>query len=277
MSANYFLPDAFLRRLRALLAEPRLAGIDLESGARIAAHRRLLQEKKLIRDIFVEMYRFCAALDERWFSGAGARVELGAGASLIKDYFPEVITTDIMPARHLSLVLNAAAMPLAPASVRAFYAIDCFHHLPAPESFFQELRRCLAPGGGAVMIEPYYGPLARWLYGKLFATERFDPRQKEWSAPAETMGAMRGANQALSYIVFTRDRKMFEERFPELRIVASEPLGSYVRYLASGGLNFRPLAPAVLGPALRACETALKPLRRVLALHHVIVLRKEAR
>jgi len=265
--------SALIERLRDFLAEPGMAGVDIESDARIAVHREILREKKMIRQVFHEIYRTCAELDGRLFSGTGRRVELGSGAGLMKEFFPAVVATDVQPARHLDLVLDALALPFRDGSVRAFYAIDCFHHLPDPDRFFSELGRALAPGGGCVLIEPYHGPVARWLYKRLFAGEDFDTGQKEWRA-GQSMGSMRGANQALSYVVFTRDRRIFERRYPGLEILAERPLDHYLRYLASGGLNFRPLLPAACAPLLRLCERALKPLGRFLALHHVIVLGK---
>lgn len=268
---------SLFERLRDFLAEPRMAGVDIDGDARIAVHRRILREKKMIREVFAELYRLCVDLDARYFSSSGVRVELGAGASLMKEFVPGLIVTDLKPARHLDLVLDAFHVPFRDASVGAFYAIDCFHHLPRPESFFSELRRTLAPGGGSVLIEPYYGPVARRLYKRLFATEDFDREQKEWSVPEPTMGPMRGANQALSYVVFTRDRKIFESRYPDLELLAERPLDHYLRYFLSGGLNFRPLVPAAAAPLLKLCELALKPLNRVFALHHVIVLRKRSR
>ena len=53
-----------------------------------------------------------------------------------------------------------------------------------------------------------------------------------------------------------------------------EPLRNYLRYLLSGGLNFRPLVPQGAAGAVAFVETLLTPLRRLLALHHVIVIRK---
>jgi hypothetical protein len=85
---------------------------------------------------------------------------------------------------------------------------------------------------------------------------------------------MQGANQALSYIVFFRDRARFESELPELEITQSFPLGNYLRYLLSGGLNFRQLVPSGSEGALRALERSLRPARRLLALHHVVVLRR---
>jgi len=85
---------------------------------------------------------------------------------------------------------------------------------------------------------------------------------------------MTGANQALSYIVFVRDRAEFERRFPALELVGSRPLGNYVRYLASGGLNFRQLVPNASAGLLKRLEAAIARANRRLALHQVIVLRR---
>jgi hypothetical protein len=49
-----------------------------------------------------------------------------------------------------------------------------------------------------------------------------------------------------------------------------------LRYLISGGLNFRQLLPSVFEPVLRALEYASKPLAHHLSLHQVIVIRKRA-
>lgn len=252
-----------------------MAGVDIDSDERVVVHRRILLGKPMLQQVLREFYEVCVDLDTRHFSGAGGRVELGGGSTILKHFLPHVISTDIKAASHLDIVVDAQAMPFADESVRAFYAIDCFHHLPQPESFFRELRRTLVPGGGCVLIEPYYGPVARQLFKRLFASESFDPDQVEWSAVEGAMGSMGGANQALSYIVFERDRAKLREKFPELRIVREFPMTNYLRYLSSGGVNFRPLLPHVLTPALRLTELVLSPARRLLALHHVIALRKD--
>ena len=85
---------------------------------------------------------------------------------------------------------------------------------------------------------------------------------------------MTGANQALSYIVFNRDKARFQKLFPQLEIIYHAPLTNQIRYLLSGGLNFRQLVPDVLNGPLKGLEMLLAPLARMLALHHVLVLRK---
>jgi hypothetical protein len=85
---------------------------------------------------------------------------------------------------------------------------------------------------------------------------------------------MSGANQALSHLIFDRDLNRFQAEHPTLEIVHRDVLGNWLRYLLSGGLNFRPLFPAAGTPLLKGLERLLNPLRGRLGLHRVIVLRK---
>lgn len=260
--------------LRSWLAEPRLQSVDVDSGALIDVHREILAGKPMMLGVFREFYDQCMSLDQRYFSGQGLRVEVGAGVSLFKQYYPEVTATDIKPSRYLDDVVDALAMPYQAESVRAIYAINCFHHLPSPDRFFAELARVLVAGGGCVLIDPYYGPLARWLYPRLFDSETFDMSQTSWESTDDRRGVMSGANQALSYLVFVRDRAIFRDRHPALELVGNRPLTSYPRYLMSGGLNFRQIIPsAAIGP-IKLGERVLSPFARVLGLHHVVVIRK---
>lgn len=261
--------------IASFLAEPRLKGLDVESPERIRLHLEILRRKPLLRSVFEEFYRTSLRLDQRFLGGSrGLRVELGAGVSFFKEIEPSVLVTDIKPAPHLDAVVDAQSMPFASGGLRVLYAINCFHHVPDPVLFFREVARVLAPGGGVVLVEPFHGPLSAAVHRRLFETECFDPDAREWaSAERKTMV---GANQALSYVIFVRDRPLFEELFPELEIVAMERVDNYVRYLFSGGLNFRQLLPVAFEPIVRGVERALRPVNRLTALHHAIVLRKRA-
>jgi hypothetical protein len=256
-----------------LLREPRLRNVDMDSADRIAVHRAILESKPLMRDVCRETYALCASLDRKLLSGQGARIELGAGVSMMRDFFPDVVITDVVPATHLDLVLDAQDMhDVKDHSVRAFFGIHCFHHLPDPDRFLSELGRTLVPGGGCILVEPYFGALARCIYPRLFATEGFDMRQPTWTQSAA--GSMSNANQALSYVVFFRDRERFELKHPQLRVIFHDQLTNYCRYMLSGGLNFRSIVPGSFAPAVRFIEAAISPIRRLLALHHVVVIQR---
>src|SRR4029079_1118715 len=176
------------------------------------------------------------------------------------------------PGAGLDRVIDAMDIDVPEGSVRALYGQNCFHHLPDPERFLASAERAVAPGGGVILIEPFYGPVASVLYKHLFASEDFDKDMAGWTTDAS--GPLTRANQALSYIVFVRDRAEFERRFPALELVGSRPLGNYVRYLASGGLNFRQLVPNAPARPLKRLDSDIARSNRRLALHQVIVLRR---
>jgi SAM-dependent methyltransferase len=256
------------------LREPGADGLDLDGAARLEWHRSVLARKRMTREVFLECHALLCSLDKRYLTGEGIAIEVGAGAAPMHDSYPAVLSADVVYAPHLDCVLDAQRMGLRARSVRVLYAQNAFHHFPEPERFFVELERVLSPGGGAILLDPFYGPAATFLFKRLFRSEGFDKTFPAWETPAA--GPMNGANQALSYVIFVRDRGRFEARFPSLRIVHDEPVGNYLRYLVSGGLNFRQLLPDGATAALRLVESVLSPLQRVLALHHVIVLKKRA-
>jgi SAM-dependent methyltransferase len=259
--------------LRDILAARETSRIDIDSSMRIESHKAVLQRKVMLQELFREFHGLFIALDQQFFQNTrGLQIELGAGISPIRDDYSQVLATDVVEAPHLDRTLDAQAMDLQSNSVRALYGQFCFHHIPEPARFFEEVVRVVRPGGGVILIEPFFGPFASFVFKRLFSSEGFDKTMAGWNVPMT--GPMSGANQALSYIVFDRDRTLFRRKYPLLEIVHQAPLTNYLRYLLSGGLNFRQLVPDRLFPVLKLLEGALQPARKILALHHVIVIRK---
>lgn len=256
--------------IRNWLVDPRARGLDVDSAEFSLAHREIMKSKPLVRDLFTGFYRRCRALDENLLAGSGARVEIGSGSGFMGDVYPDVITSDVKHLPFVRLVTRGEQLPFADGSLRAIYGINTFHHFPDPRAFLIEATRVLSPGGGVILVEPFHGPAARALFSNLHASEYFDTRGG-WTR--ETSGPFSNANQALSYIVFRRDRAIFEREFPSLRLMHDEP-HTHLSYLLSGGVNFRQLAPSALGGLIRLTETLLSPLDRFFALQHTLVLRK---
>lgn len=262
-----------IERVRDWLLDPAVRGRDVDGLDCSIAHRQGLERKAILRQLFESFYRECRSMDLRYFDGVpGRRLEIGSGAGIIKNVHPDVITSDIKELPFLDLVLRGEAMPFAGNSLRAIYAINVFHHLPDPRLFFREMLRVLHPGGGVVFIEPFYGPLARWLFSRMHASEGFEPDAPTWEA-AGPVGPMSNANAALSYVVFTRDRRILEEEFPDLEVVIDRP-HTHLWYVVSGGVNFRQLLPDSFVPLVRFVEQLLAPFNRWLALQHTVVVRK---
>jgi SAM-dependent methyltransferase len=263
-----------IERLRGWLYEPRVRGVNVDENELLDIHKSILREKRLLRSAFETFYRDMAELCDRLLPGDGMEVELGTGAGFFKNLRPGLVTSDVRQGSHIDLSLDAQNMSLPDGSVRCIYAINVFHHLPDPELFFAELCRVLRSGGGCILIEPHGGFISALLHRNLHSDERFDPEADGWHT-TDIAGPLSGANQALAHIVFDRDLARFEAQYgSQLEIVHRGYSLNALRYLLSGGLNFRQLLPSAVDPLLKMLESLGRPLARHWALHQIIVIRK---
>lgn len=256
-----------VNRLRQWLYEPRVRNVNVDDNALLDIHSLVLREKRLLRSAFETFYRDMAELCDRHFAAQGTEIELGTGAGFFKTLRPTLQTSDVRKGPHIDMELDAQAMALPDDSVRSIYAINVFHHLPDPERFFNELVRVLRPGGGCILIEPHGGFASALLHRYLHSDEHFDTAAQGWQT-AEIGGPLSGANQALAHIVFQRDLRRFNELYGDrLEIVHRGYELNALRYLLSGGLNFRQLMPSFMAGPLAIFESLCSPLARFWSLH----------
>ena len=263
-----------MKRLLDYLRDPTIEGMDVDGRSRLELHQKMLEKKHMLKNVFTSWHHLFKNLGNQYLTGSGIEVELGSGVAPMRDSYPEVLATDVVYAPNLDRIINAEQMDIESGTVKVVYGQNCFHHFPHPERFLRELDRVLVLGGGAILLEPYYGPFASFLYKRLFKTEGFDKEYLNWETP--TVGPMNGANQALSYIVFIRDQVRFQLENPSLKIVHKQYAGNYLSYLLSGGLNFRQLLPDSFSTPISLVEKLISPLNRWIALHHIIVIQKVA-
>jgi SAM-dependent methyltransferase len=184
-----------------------------------------------------------------------------------------VITSDLKALPFVDLVARGEELPFRDGALRAVYGINVFHHLADIESFFSEIIRAVAPGGGCVLVEPFHGPLARVLFPNLSTMESYCPEALSWGSGDRSRPASQ-ANQALSYVVLRRGLSAWSERFPQLRLVSDAP-HTHLSYLLSGGVNFRQLVPTVLGRAAAAVERRTHLLNGFFGLQHTLVILRQ--
>jgi SAM-dependent methyltransferase len=251
--------------LRRWLAHPLTRGRDIDAPATTGLRRRILREKRFLRQLYSDWYR---DLLEALPPLDGPVLELGSGAGFLAEHLPGVITSELFHLPGVSLVLDAHRLPFHRARLRAIVMVDVFHHLAEPRRFLAEASRCVRPGGALVLIEPWVTSWSRLIYSRLHH-EPFQPEAPDWSFPSS--GPLSGANGALPWIVFERDRTRFEAEFPELRI-RSIDLGMPVRYLLSGGVSLRSLVPGAAYRPVRWLEGLLRPWMGRLAMFARIVL-----
>ena len=145
--------------LRELLIDPKVASIDVDLVDQIVKHRELLLQKPMIREVFFEIYGLLRDAETRYFrAGTGRKIEIGSGSSLLKTVVPEVELTDVVPYEGLDRVVDAMNMPYQDGSLKTVFGVHCFHHLSDPYKFLSEIERVCSRGGGAILVDPYFGP-----------------------------------------------------------------------------------------------------------------------
>jgi len=258
---------AFAETLRRLLAHPLTTGMEIDDPATTALRRQIVQSKPFLRAIYGEWYSAIAAALP---AGEGRVLELGSGAGFCERYIEGLITSEVFPVPGVRLVADARALPFRDASLRAIVFTDVLHHMPDVTMFLREASRCLRQGGKVLMVEPWVTPWSRFVFGRLHH-EPFRPDAPQWQFPES--GPLSGANGALPWIIFVRDRAGFAADFPQFTIERISPSLPF-RYLLSGGVAMRSLMPGFTEPLWAGVERALSPLMPQLAMFAFISLRR---
>ena len=95
-----------------LLRDPSVEDIDIDGSDRLVVHSQMLQRKAMLRQVFTGIHHRFHRLDRAYLRGEGMRIELGSGISPMRDTYPDVLATDLVPAPHLDRVLDSEAMDL---------------------------------------------------------------------------------------------------------------------------------------------------------------------
>jgi SAM-dependent methyltransferase len=256
--------------LRSWLAHPLTRGLDLDSPQTTALRRRIIREKPFLRKLYEEWY---AAIARTIPAGEGAVVELGAGAGFLGEIVPDLIATDLLPVPGIDVGADATALPFGDAELRAVVMTNLLHHVRDPQRCLAEAARCVRAGGVLSAIEPWVSPGSKIVYRRLHH-EPFEPDATEWKP--EAGGPLSGANGALPWIIFERDRERFEALLPQWRLESVRAMHG-IRYLLSGGVSMRSLMPGWSFGAWGLFERVLSPARGTLAMFAHIVLRRADR
>lgn len=238
----------------------------LDSPERTLEHRELIKNKLFLRKLYLQWYsEFSKEINNQ---PNGVFIELGSGGGFLKEIEPGVICSDVLPLATNDLSFSALDMPFEDNSVDGFFMIDTFHHIPDSEKFLSEARRVLKKGGKIIMIEPANSWWGRFIY-KNFHHEPFNP-DGDWKIP--NVGPLSGANGALPWIVFERDQELFYQKFPELTI-ESIKYHTPLRYLISGGVSIKQLAPRFSYNAFRLLDKFLSNISNKLSMFVTITIK----
>lgn len=253
--------------LRRLLAHPATRGLRIDDPKVTELRKQIVRSKTFLRLIYEEWYE---TLLSRLPTGDGHTLEIGSGAGFLKEHAPEIIGSEVLPCSGIDLALDARYLPFGAGRLKAILMTDVFHHIPDVALFLAEACRVLRVGGRLLMIEPWNTRWSSLIYRRLHH-EPFRPDAAEWAFPS--VGPLSGANGALPWIVFQRDRALFQREFPQLRPVEVRPFMP-IRYLLSGGVSLRSLMPGWSHTAWRGLERSLPVIDRNLAMFALIVVER---
>jgi len=231
-----------------ILEHPLTHGLSVDDPRTTLLRRDIIQDKAFLYSLYSEWYEQIINV----LSKKKDVLELGSGAGFLKKFLPEVITSEVFETPGVELIADASNLPLSDHSLDAIVMTDVFHHLPDVRGFYSEATRCVRPGGKVVMIEPWRTRWSEWVYTHLHS-EPFSP-ESDWDIP--TTGPLSGANGALPWIVFQRDRELFESEFPQWDIKEIKLIMPF-SYLISGGVSMRSLMPGWMYRPVRKLEQIL--------------------
>jgi SAM-dependent methyltransferase len=257
--------NMFKKLIRSLLQNPELNNdIELDIDDPVL-RRKVLLGKAPLKELYLEWYNM---IIEKLPDIDGKVVEIGAGGGIFRDNFPSIITTDIKESPYVNIVSDGMALPFANNSLRGIVMTNVFHHFNNPRNFLYECTRTLKPKGVVLMIEPWVTPWSKLIF-RMVHHEPFYTNVTTWDGN----GSETYANNAIPWIVFKRDRKMFEKQFPQFLIEDISPVMP-LSYLLSGGIAIRPLLPVFALRLLRKIEIMVKPINTAAAMFSMISLRK---
>lgn len=256
-----------LNRLKKILSIPETDGLNLDDPSLTEKRREVIKNKGFLCRIYTEWYELIATSVP---SGQGDVLEIGAGGGFLKELIPSLITSEVFPCMGVDRVMDACGQwPFDENQLKAVLMVDVFHHLPEARIFFSQAETAVQGSGVIAMIEPWVTPWSRLIYSHLHH-EPFEPLTQNWTFPAS--GPLSGANSALPWIIFSRDRHIFENEFPNWNIETIQPIMPF-SYLLSGGVSLRSFLSGSMYHLVRQAEK-WSGLDYRLAMFAFIVLRR---
>jgi len=229
--------------------------VTLRNRGRLAANKNLLfWYRELYRDQFKDFPN----------PSALSILEIGSGTSPLKQFYPSVITSDVLDLDYLDLVFDCHEIDKLDAiednSLDVITLTNVLHHLKSPIAFLNRAASKLRSGGKVIATEPFFSLLSTMIF-KYLHHEPVDFRISEPEL-RDVKGPLATANIALPWLIVFRRIDLLQrlnDNF-DLARLSVRPF-SALSYMASGGISRRLPVPRLVYRVLFPVDLALS--RRV--------------
>lgn len=254
-------------------SHPLARDLDIDSAQAISVHRRIIKENKLLLEYYKFVYAYFKKIEVGLSHLNYPSFEIGSGAGFLKDFLPNVITSDIVHAEGVDRLEDAMSLSFSDCSLKAVYANGVLHHIKDPKKFILEVQRVLVPGGIFVCNEPS-STLFGYFMNKHFHHEGTDKSVLDWQIDCQGQSKrLTKANMAMPFIIFKRDADLFRKEFPCLKVVSIIE-HDFLRYTLSGGVSYKPFVPELFFSFVNCMEIIMQPFMSVLGNEMIVTVQK---
>ena len=228
--------------------------ITLRNRARLGANKNLLfWYRELYRDQFKE-FPNPAAL---------SILEIGSGTSPLKQFLPNVVTSDVLELDYLDLVFDCHDIDKLDAikdnSLDVITVTNVLHHLKSPIAFLNRAASKLKSGGKVIATEPFFSVLSSVIF-KYLHHEPVDFRISEPEL-GNLGGPLASANIALPWLIFFRNPEWLQRLNDNYDVgnLSIRPFTA-LSYMITGGISHRLPVPPFIYRTLFPVDLALSRL-----------------
>jgi SAM-dependent methyltransferase len=187
-------------------------------------------------------------------------LEIGSGTSPLKQFLPNVVTSDVLHLDYLDLVFDCHEIDKLDAvkdnSLDVITLTNVLHHLRNPIAFLNCAASKLKSGGKVIATEPFFSALSTVIF-KYLHHEAVDFRISEPEL-GEVQGPLASANIALPWLIFFQNaewRQRLNDNF-DLTSFSAKPF-SALSYMVTGGISHRLPVPRFLYRILFSVDLVL--------------------
>jgi SAM-dependent methyltransferase len=206
-------------------------------------------------------------------------LEIGSGVSPLKQFYENVLTSDVMDLDYLDYVFDCHAIDrfdsIGDESLDVITLTNVLHHLKDPINFLNKAACKLKQGGRIIATEPYLSTLSTLIF-KYLHHEPVDFDIAEPRLP-EVRGPLASANSALPWLIFIGHppwSDLLRAKF-DFYETSFHPFSS-ISYMATGGISHRlPIPGSIYRSLFRLDMVLSRAFPKLLASFFIITLTRK--